>query len=112
MRVFLPYCLERIKAIFSFSALKVVFKPQFKPFFDCFSAIWQLSTFDELQMNVQDHIVDILVRHNLIKRPKVLTKKRYLEIERILKEIARKSNLNLAEMDLYLWYIETKKNLK
>jgi len=58
------------------------------------------------------HIVDILVRHNLVKKPKVLTKRRYLEIESILKEIARKSNLNLSELDLYLWYIETNKILK
>ena len=67
--------------------------------------------FDDFAI-IDFHIVDILVRHNLIKRPKVLTKKRYLEIESILKEIARKSNLNLAELDLYLWYIETKKILK
>ena len=58
------------------------------------------------------HIIDILVRHNLIKRPKLVTKKKYLEIESIMMDIARKSDLNLAELDLYLWYIETKKILK
>ena len=58
------------------------------------------------------HIVDILVKYNLIKRPKTLTKKRYLEIESILKEIAKKLDLSLAELDLYLWYIETGKILK
>jgi len=58
------------------------------------------------------HIVDILVRHNMIKRPKTLSKRKYLEVEDILKEIAIKSNLNLAELDLYLWYMETKKILK
>ena len=67
--------------------------------------------FDDFAI-IDFHIVDILVRHNLIKRPKVLTKRRYLETESILKEIARKSNLNLAELDLYLWYMETKKILK
>ena len=58
------------------------------------------------------HVIDILVKHELIKRPKTLTRKKYLEIEKILKKIARKLNLNLAELDLYLWYIETGKILK
>ena len=58
------------------------------------------------------HIIDILVRHNLIKRPNVLTKKRYLEIEQVLKKIAGKLDLSLAKLDLYLWYIETGKILK
>ncbi|GAF72528.1 unnamed protein product, partial [marine sediment metagenome] len=48
----------------------------------------------------------------LIKRPKTLTKRKYLEIENILKEIARKTNLTLAKLDLYLWYMETGKILK
>lgn len=58
------------------------------------------------------HIVDVLVRHGLIERPKMLTPKKYLEVEEVLKEIARKVNLNLAELDLYLWYMETGKVLK
>jgi len=58
------------------------------------------------------HIVDILVRHNLIKRPNSLTKKKYLEIERTLEDLAGKLDLSLSEIDLYLWYIETGKILK
>ena len=58
------------------------------------------------------HIIDILVRYNLIKRPKSLSKKRYLEIENTLKDIARKLDFSLAELDLFLWYIETGKILK
>jgi len=58
------------------------------------------------------HIVDILVRYNLIQRPKTLTKKKYFEIENLLKEIASKTGLTLAELDLYLWYMETGKILK
>ena len=67
--------------------------------------------FDDFAI-IDFHIVDILVRHNLIKRPKVLTKKKYLKIERVLKEIAGRLDLSLAELDLYLWYIETGKILK
>ena len=58
------------------------------------------------------HIIDILVMHGLIDRPKTLTKRKYLEIENILKNLANKLNLNLAELDLYLWFLETGKILK
>ncbi|MGD8544535.1 MAG: N-glycosylase/DNA lyase [Candidatus Bathyarchaeota archaeon] len=58
------------------------------------------------------HIIDVLIRYGIIKRPKTLTRKRYFEIEDQLKMIARKSDLNLAELDLHLWYIETGKILK
>jgi len=50
--------------------------------------------------------------NNLIERPKTLTKRKYLEIENILRDIAREINLTLAELDLYLWFIETGKILK
>jgi len=58
------------------------------------------------------HIIDILVDNNVIKRPKTLTKKRYLEIEEKLRKLAKKTGLSLAELDLYLWYLETGKILK
>ena len=41
-----------------------------------------------------------------------MTKNKYLEIEDILKKLAKKINLSLAELDLYLWYKETGKVLK
>ena len=58
------------------------------------------------------HIIDLLVKNGLIKRPTAITKNKYLEIEKILKKIAKKTNLTLAELDLYLWYMETGKILK
>jgi len=58
------------------------------------------------------HIIDVLTKHNIIERPKVLTKRKYLKIENLLRKIAGKSNVNLAELDLYLWYMETGKILK
>lgn len=58
------------------------------------------------------HIIDLLVRRGIIGRPKTLTPKRYLEIEAVLHGIAKKAGLNLAELDLYLWYMETGKVLK
>jgi len=58
------------------------------------------------------HIIDILVKNKLIKRPKTLTKNKYFEIENLLRKIAKKTGLTLAELDLYLWYMETGKVLK
>ena len=61
---------------------------------------------------VDFHIIDVLEKHETIEKPKTLTKRKYLEIEDLLRKIAEKSNLNLAELDLYLWYMETGKILK
>lgn len=58
------------------------------------------------------HIINLLVKYNLIKKPKTLNKKTYLEIENILKKLAKETETNLAELDLYLWYMETSKVLK
>ena len=58
------------------------------------------------------HIIDILTRYKIIEKPKYLSKKKYLEIEEILRKIAKQTNLTLAELDLYLWYMETGKILK
>jgi|TARA_Y100000310_G_scaffold233727_1_gene236626 N-glycosylase/DNA lyase len=60
------------------------------------------------------HIVDLLVKNDLIEplKNKSLTPKKYLEVEKILKKISEKTNTNLGELDLYLWYEETGKILK
>ena len=61
---------------------------------------------------VDFHIIDILVKNKIIDRPKSLTKNKYLEIEQILKGLADKLKMSLAELDLYLWFLETGKVLK
>jgi N-glycosylase/DNA lyase len=58
------------------------------------------------------HIVDLLVAHGLVEKPKALNKKKYLEIEHVLSGIAKNVGLNLGELDLYLWFMETGKILK
>ncbi len=58
------------------------------------------------------HIIDILDRHKVIERPKTLTRKRYLDIEMVLKKLAKRLGMSLAELDLYLWFAETGKILK
>lgn len=61
---------------------------------------------------IDSHIIDLLVRNNVITLPKTLTKNRYLTIEKTLRDIAIRTNLTLAELDLYLWYMETGNILK
>jgi len=58
------------------------------------------------------HIVNILSKYGLINEFKTMTKKRYLEIESILRRIAYCLNISLAELDLFLWYLETGRVLK
>ena len=58
------------------------------------------------------HILAILSRYGLIRKPKTLTRRRYLEIEEKLRSLAERAGLTLAELDLYLWYLETGKILK
>ncbi len=61
---------------------------------------------------VDFHILDILADHKIIEKPHTLTRKAYLDIENRLKKLARQSELNLAELDLYLWFLETSKICK
>lgn len=58
------------------------------------------------------HIIDILVDNKKIEKPKTITKAKYLEIENILRKLGKKVNLSLAELDLYLWFLETGKIYK
>ncbi len=62
---------------------------------------------------VDFHILDFLSKNRLIKeKPKTLSKKKYLEIEKLLSSLAKKLGITPAELDLYLWYLETGKVLK
>jgi N-glycosylase/DNA lyase len=58
------------------------------------------------------HIIDILVKYGIIKKPKTITPKVYLSVESALKKLGKQTGLNMAELDLYLWYMETGKILK
>ena len=62
---------------------------------------------------IDRHILKILHEYGLIDEiPRSLTKRKYLEIEKILKDIAKELNLSPAELDLYLWFSKTDKVLK
>ena len=60
------------------------------------------------------HVMDVLAGHGMIERPKSrsLSRKKYLEVERVLDSLAERAGLTQGELDLYLWYLETGKILK
>lgn len=60
---------------------------------------------------IDRHIINYLVKKGLTDK-KTLTKRKYLELERILWAIADRLGITLAELDLYLWYLMTGKILK
>ncbi len=62
---------------------------------------------------IDRHIIRAMVKYGLIENaPKSLTRKKYIELEKMLEKIAKDAELTLAELDLYLWYMETGKVLK
>ncbi len=60
------------------------------------------------------HIMSNMREYGLIQDEgaKGLTRKKYLEYERLLEEVARSLGIGLGELDLYLWYRKTGKVLK
>lgn len=59
------------------------------------------------------HILRLLKENRLIEGcHHSLKKEQYIQIESVLEELAKKSGLNLAELDLCLWYLKTGKVLK
>lgn len=58
------------------------------------------------------HIIDLLEKNDLIKRPKTMNKNFYLQAEKVLDKLAKRTKLTQAELDLYLWFLETGKVLK
>jgi N-glycosylase/DNA lyase len=54
------------------------------------------------------HILALLRENGIIKEaPKTLTRRRYLEIEELFKDLAKKVDLSPGEMDLYMWCMKT-----
>ncbi len=59
------------------------------------------------------HIINLMLEYGLIEeKPKTLSRKIYLSIEKKLKIIADRLNMPMAELDLYMWYMKTGEVLK
>jgi len=61
---------------------------------------------------VDRHIFRFLKENALIPDRKSITPKIYMEAEKVLRSIAKELSISLAELDLYIFYIKTKKVLK
>ena len=58
------------------------------------------------------HIIDLLEKYGIVKKPKTMSHKNYMIIEKKLERLCRKLKIKQGELDLYLWYLETGKVLK
>lgn len=59
------------------------------------------------------HVLRVMSGYGLIpEEARSLTKKKYLEYENVLREVASELKMPLGELDLYLWYMKTRKILK
>ncbi len=61
---------------------------------------------------IDRHISRFLMEKGLLRQVKTITPKVYLEAEKALEHLAKELNLTLGELDLYIFYIKTKKVLK
>ena len=62
---------------------------------------------------IDRHILKVLYENKIISEiPTALSMKKYIEIEKTLEKIADDEDMNLAELDFYLWYMKTGKVLK
>lgn len=120
---------QRAKRIYDARYLKNMIKDKLKEFDDERDArLWIVKNVKGLGMKeashflrnvgyknvaiIDKHIINLLVEEGLIERPKTLTPKKYFEIEKVLEKLAKETNLNLGELDLYLWQEKTGKVLK
>ncbi|MEM4168631.1 MAG: N-glycosylase/DNA lyase [Thermoproteota archaeon] len=62
---------------------------------------------------IDKHVLRVLHRYGYVESiPQTLSRAKYLEIEKVLSKIAGELNMTLAELDLYLWYMDTGRILK
>jgi N-glycosylase/DNA lyase len=61
---------------------------------------------------VDKHVMRFSINSGLVRPFKTLTRSRYLEIERKLKELAHQLGMPVGILDLFIWHIETGTVLK
>lgn len=61
---------------------------------------------------VDKHVMRFSINSGLVRPFKTLTRSRYLEIERKLKELAHRLGMSVGILDLFIWHIETGTVLK
>ncbi|MFH1510148.1 MAG: N-glycosylase/DNA lyase [Candidatus Woesearchaeota archaeon] len=61
---------------------------------------------------IDRHVLNVLSEHCLVTKPKTINRKSYLEIEDVLRSLARELKMSIGELDLYLWYMKAGEVLK
>ena len=61
---------------------------------------------------IDRHVYRFLTENGLFPEVKTMTPKRYLEAEKVLEKVCKELGITQAELDLYIFYIKTKKVLK
>lgn len=57
---------------------------------------------------IDRHILKFLYKNNIIEEiPKTITKKNYFEIEEKILHLAKELKMNMAELDVYLFYLDS-----
>ena len=58
------------------------------------------------------HILNLMDEEGLIEKPKSLTRKNYLEIEKKFIALSKRLKMSAAELDLHMWHMKTGEVLK
>ena len=58
------------------------------------------------------HVISVMADHGLCSAPKTLTRRKYLEIERLFSKVSELLEMKPGVLDLYVWYLKTGKVLK
>jgi N-glycosylase/DNA lyase len=58
------------------------------------------------------HILSLMIEHKIIEKPKTLTPKSYLLIEKKFIKLANRLEITPAKLDLLMWYLKTGEVLK
>lgn len=62
---------------------------------------------------IDRHVLRVMFEYGLVpSETRILTKRKYLEYEGVLREVSKQLNMPLGKLDLFLWYMKTGKVLK
>lgn len=62
---------------------------------------------------IDRHILRVMHRYKMIRQiPKTVTPKIYFQMEKTLSKVAKKWNMPVGKLDLYMWYMNTNEVLK
>ncbi len=58
------------------------------------------------------HILNLMHEHKIARKPKTLTKKKYLTLEKKFQKLSKEVHMTPSELDLYMWYMKAGEVMK